>query len=183
MHWMHLRFWLVYYVNFQVRGCNNFQRIHQCYIFSYKSQFKKIWPCHEIGQVQLSVTIWINYDGLYSSMHRTKFHYNLPRLVPGKKIFYRVFTIIWPSWSCDQNHDNKFLFTWTLKLTYQIWLKRPCGFWERWALIFMYKWPWAQVKNCIFFNSIFCLHVQTFRSLAAKVSEISSFHIFLYKSH
>ena len=64
--------------------------------------------------------------------------------------------------------------------------KQPGGFREKPVLIFICKWHWAKVKKdtdlqypLTFNNSVSCLHLRTFRSQAAILSEKSSFHFFL----
>ena len=51
----------------------------------------QIWPCHKLGQGQLRVIIWTNYDGLESQMLHTKFRGN--RSTGSGEDFWRVFTI------------------------------------------------------------------------------------------
>ena len=92
----------------------------------------------------------------------------------------------WPSWSCDQHHVIKFSFPCTRKLTYKTWLKMAQK--NKFQFSFVNALG-PRSRNDLdlqyshtFVNSIRCLLLPTFTSLAAIVSAKSSFHFFLWKS-
>ena len=86
-----------------------------------------------------------------------------------------------PSFSCDQHHVHAFSFPCTWKLTYKIWLKLPSSFLGKQVLIFICKYTGAKVKKCHWPSIPSCLHLPTFRSQSAIVSEISTVFTFLYR--
>ena len=121
-------------------------------------------------------------------MLHTKFHWNRPTgsgEEDFKEFFYHICTCR-PSWSCDQHHVNKLSFPCTLKLTYKIWLIMDQLFLRKASFNFSYvnAFGKGQEKTLTFnthtpsFNSISCLHLPTFRSPAAIVSEKSTVFTF-----
>ena len=132
----------LHYLNwFQVTGCKSSEK-------STVFTFYQIWPCRKIGPGQPTVIIWINYDGQESPMQHTKFRGN-QSTGSREKDFWRVFTIYGHGghlgnvttivsinfhFLVPESLNIKFGFDW------------PSGFWEKPALIFKCKWPWAKVK-------------------------------------
>ena len=104
------------------------------------------------------------------------------------KGFYHIWK--WrPSWSCDQHHVIRFSISLYLKAFIQNLVQVGTVVSEKIQFdFFVCTRPWAKVKNdlnlqysYIFIDSIRCLLLPTFRSLAAIVSEKSSVFTFSYR--
>ena len=70
---VHVLIYLTEYTNFDIIDNNSFWKIHNFTFFPYKRIMDQIWPCHKIGQGQLSVIIWANLVVLEHPMLHTKF--------------------------------------------------------------------------------------------------------------
>ena len=112
-------------------------------------------------------------------------------LIPVKRILKGFHHILaWqPSWSCDQHHINKFSFQCTQKLTLQNLVKTSPVVSEKSIFSFSYiNGLGPRSRNDLdlqyshtFINSIICLHLPTFRSLAAIVSDKSIVFTFSHR--
>ena len=96
---------------FEVAGCNSLWKICCVQFFSYRKKLiYQIWQCRKTGQGQQRAIIWTNYDGQESPP--TPSFVVISQLVP-ENIFKGSYHMwAWgPSWWCDPDVANKFLFT------------------------------------------------------------------------
>ena len=109
-----------------------------------------------------------------------------------RRRFLKGFYHIWawrPSWSCDQHHVINFISLY-MKGCKQNLVQNGIVVSEKILLEFLYVHNFGpRLKNDLdlqyshtFINLIRCLLLPLFRSLAATVSEKSSFHFFKWKS-
>ena len=59
--------------NFEIQGCNSFQKINNFQFFPYKSLCDQIWPWRKMGQGQPRVIIWTTLVELPYTMLHTMF--------------------------------------------------------------------------------------------------------------
>ena len=110
-----------------------------------------------------------------------------------KKKILKGFYHIWawrPSWSCDQDHVNKFSFPYKLKAFIQNLVQNGPVVSEKIRFEFLYVHHLGpRSSNDLdlqyshtFMNSISCLYLPTFRSQALIVSEKSTVFTFSYRN-
>ena len=147
--WVKVKKWpwpsiLTYLRNFmqlQVTGCKSSEKINSFQFFLLKSLSYQIWPCRKIGQGQLRIIIWTNYDGQESSMLHTKFHGNRSTC-SREEDFKRIFTIY--GHGSHLGHVTSimsinFHFLVPESLHIKFGFDWPSGFWEKQVLSFVCK--------------------------------------------
>ena len=111
---------LTHLSNFEIQGCNSFQKINNFQFFPYKSLSDQIWPWRKMSQGQPRVIIWTPLVELPYTMLHTKFQGHRS-IGSGEEDFLRflpymgmaAMLVMWPRPS----------FLKALEAVYEIWLQ------------------------------------------------------------